>query len=546
MVSARPVLDPRVFDGAAAAVALVVGPEHRLIYTNTVFTRLFGVRRLGLPAVEAFPDPDGGRFLGVLDDVRASGRGRQVDGARDPGPQEPGQARHFVYSCSPAVTARGPGVLVVAMDTTEATQALQRYEALASAVSQTVWLMRPDGTMREILPGWERLTGTPWRPRADSGWSEVIHPRDIADVGRAWEAAAGADPPEVFEYTFRVRTAGDGFRHMFSRAVPILREGRVMEWISATADVEEAWRAGLRERLLTSIAADTVIGSSTALNRAFQAVAGTVVPRLVDACLILTLAQPQWPLAEPEAPTEGRAATRIATAVRPGLPLPPPLEGHALPLSPAMRQALDRREPQTMTFPAGAVPPYLVPDATARWLSAIDATSLTLLPLIVADAVYGYAVTITCDNTPPPGNADVELLDEILHHAQQPVRTLLDHQQTRRTALDLQRAHLTTPPRIPGAQLAACYQPASTTTGIGGDWYDAFTLPGDTLLLYTDGLIETPTTSLADGQERLAREGSRRRRLPLTDLLDHLQQLSDHRDDTALIAFRVGVAPPPG
>lgn len=38
--------------------------------------------------------------------------------------------------------------------------------------------------------------------------------------------------------------------------------------------------------------------------------------------------------------------------------------------------------------------------------------------------------------------------------------------------------------------------------------------PGDALLLYTDGLIETPTASLTDGQNRLAREAARHQHLP--------------------------------
>ncbi|WP_405015131.1 SpoIIE family protein phosphatase [Kitasatospora sp. NBC_01539] len=683
MVRGEAVPDLRVFDGATAAVALLAGPERRLIYTNAAFARLFGDHRIGWPAAEAFPDPDGRRFPDFLDAVRVSGCERLSEGTYDTQPRGGERARHFVYSCSPVAVGReGTGILVVAMDTTQATDALQRYEALASAVSQTLWLMRPDGTMREILPGWERLTGTPWRSRADSGWSEVIHPRDLANVGEAWRAAAEADPPEVFECTFRTRTTS-GYRHMFSRAVPVLHEGRIVEWISATSDVEDTWRARLRESLLTAIAggtdtahgtADTGTGSGpgsgTALSRAFQAVANAIVPELADACLILTLTQPEWPLPEPEAPTEARTATRLATAVRTGLPQPPPLRGRNLPLSPALREALDRRAPQTVTFPAGAVPPHLVPAATAHWLAAVGATSLTLLPLIVADAVYGYAVTVTCGDSPPPGKDDTDLLHEVLHHAQQPIRILLDHQQARRTALDLQRAHLTALPDIPGAELAARYQPSSTTTEIGGDWYDAFTLPdrtlvldigdvaghditaatamgqlrsmlralaytcgptsqpgevlvqldtvadglarapfttavhahltprpdrtwhlawsnaghpppllvpahgptryltgaggdlplcvdtgaprtthhhelhpGDTLLLYTDGLIETPTTSLTDGQDRLARSAAGHRHLPLADLLGRLQELSDHRDDTALVAFRAGTPP---
>ena len=661
-VTPGPVLDPVVFDDVAAAVALLAGPEHRLLYTNAVFTRLFGARRLGLPAVEAFPDPDAGRFLSVLAEVRATGRPLQVTGAREPDAGEPGQARHFAYSCSPVATRRGPGILVIALDTTRATDALHRYEALTSAVSQMVWTVRPDGTMSELVPGWERVTGTPWRSRADEAWFAHIHPRDRDRLRDTWRAAATTRPPQVFECTFRVRTGSGEYRHMFSRAVPIVRGHRVVEWIAATADIEDGWRARLRERLLAKIAD----APRTGLPQAFAAVVDAVVPDLADACLILLLSHDEWPLPA-HVPLEAR---RVATATRPGLPAPPALLGQSLPVSAQLRAGLERRESRTFVFPSdGSVPPDLVPAVTERWLAAAGATSLTLVPLAVDDVVLGYAATATCGDSPLPGPADTELLHEVLHHARRPIRQVLDHQQARRTALGLQRAHLTRPPDVPGADLAAWYQPASSTSEIGGDWYDAFTLPdgslvldigdvaghdltaatamgqlrsmlralaynsgpgagpadvlsrlddvanglaqapfttavhtrltrrpgggwravwsnaghpppllvpargepryltgsgedlplcvdigrgrathrhtlraGDTLLLYTDGLIETPAATLTDGQQRLAEAASRYRHLPLPELLRRLQSLSDHRDDTAMIAFRAGPA----
>ncbi|MFD6247647.1 PP2C family protein-serine/threonine phosphatase [Streptomyces roseolus] len=67
--------------------------------------------------------------------------------------------------------------------------------------------------------------------------------------------------------------------------------------------------------------------------------------------------------------------------------------------------------------------------------------------------------------------------------------------------------------------------------------------PGDTLLLYTDGLIETPSAPIDEGQRRLASEAVLCRRRSLPDLLRVLQGLSDHRDDTAMLAFRVDEAP---
>ncbi|MFD4371893.1 SpoIIE family protein phosphatase [Streptomyces sp. NPDC058486] len=660
-------IDPRMFDGTVAAVAVLAGPEGRLLYTNSAFTRLFGPRRIGLPARAAFPDPDGHRFLAVLDSVRDTGRARQVVGERRTDPGAPGQARHFVYSCSAVTTEQGPGILVLAMDTTAETLTLQRYEALVSALSQMVWVMGADGSMEEIVPGWEQLTGAPWHPRADAGWYARIHPRDREKLSGAWRRAAGGDGggdgrPGVFEATFRVRAEDGSYRHLTTRSVPVLRDGSISEWVAATADVEDAWGTQLRERLLGQVAA--VSGAS--LPEAFAEVVKVVVPELTDACLILLLSHDEWPLPD----HAGVTARRIASATRPGLPAPPALRGQRVAVTAAVREVLDRREPVTFRLEPGTrVPPGLIPTVSERWLHASGATSLTLIPLIVEDLVLGYAATSSNGDTPLPGPAETELLREVLHHAQRPIRKVLDLQRARRTALGLQRAHLTEPPSVRGGTLAARYQPASSSGEIGGDWYDAFTLPdgtlvldigdvaghdltaatamgqmrsmlralayaggpdatpdavldrldqvsaglgtaplatalhaalrrradgawrltwsnaghppplvvpahgdarflpgaadpplcvasdllrtththvllpGDTLLLYTDGLIETPSAAIDEGQRRLAAEATLCRRRSLPDLLRLLQGLSDHRDDTAMLAFRVDEEP---
>lgn len=657
-MSGVPGLDPEVFDDTVAAVAVVVGAEGRLLYTNAAFTRMFGARTLGLPAREAFPDPDSGRFLSVLDDVRATGLARQVNGAREPDEGMPWQVPHFVYSCSPVITAEGEGILVVAMDTTTETRALQRYQALVSAVSQMVWVMHADGAMEEIVPGWGQLTGVEWHPRADSGWYDHVHPRDREKLGRAWSTAATQGAEGVFECVFRLRAADASYRHVSARAVPVLRDGRVVEWIGATADVEDTWRAQLRERLLAKVA--VVTGAS--LDEAFGEVVKVVVPELADACLVLLLSHDEWPLPEHARVT----ARRVASVTRPGLPAPPALLGQTVEITRTVREVLEKRTPRTFIIPAdGMIPPDVVPAVTERWLVASGATSVTLVPLVVDGAVLGYAATSTNGDSPAPGATEAELLREVLHHAQQPIRKVLDLQQARRTALGLQRAQLTRPPAVPGASVAACYQPASSANEIGGDWYDVFTLPdgtlvldvgdvaghdltaatamtqmrsmlralayscgsdaaparvlaqfdevaegldaapfatavhthlrrrgdgrwqmtwsnaghpppllipahgdpfylsgaeedlplcvdpgiprtshprvleaGDTLLLYTDGLVESPEVTLADGQSRLAGEAARLRHTTLPDLLNGLLKLSDHRDDTAMIAFR--------
>ncbi|NEB80036.1 SpoIIE family protein phosphatase [Streptomyces sp. SID14478] len=651
-------LDPKLFDETIAAVALFAGAEHRLLYTNAALKRMLGARTLGLPAAQAFPEKDAEEFLTVLDDVRATGRARQLNDSREPDPGAFGQAKYFVYSCTPVTTPQGDGALVVLMDTTAETRALQRYEALVSAVSQMVWVLRADGTMDEIVAGWQDLTGTPWPGRTGEDLFARIHPRDREMLSRAWHDALGSDDPEMVAATFRIRTPDGAYRHVSTRAVPVVSGGRIDEWIAATADVEAGWGAQLRERLLAAVGA--VSGGT--LDEAFAAVVDVIVPELADACLILLLSHEEWPLPENARVT----ARRVASRTRPGLLPPPALRGQRVALSDTVRDVLEKGVPRTFYLPDGGAPPAeLVPTVTEEWLAATDATSLTLIPLVVDDLVLGYAATSTNGDTPVPAANDVALLREVLHHAQRPIRKVLDLQQARRTALALQRAHLTRPPEVPGASLAAVYRPASSAGEIGGDWYDAFlqpdgTLvldigdvaghdlaaatamgqlrsmlralawnkgpeclpasvlsllddvaeglhvapfttavhshlrrladghwqltwsnaghpppllvpvhdaprfltgagedlplsvdprvartththllgPGDTVVLYTDGLIETPTAALDEGQARLVREAARHRGTDLPELLRHLNELSDCRDDTAMIAFR--------
>ncbi|KOX36378.1 hypothetical protein ADL06_05090 [Streptomyces sp. NRRL F-6491] len=548
--------------------------------------------------------------------------------------------------------------MVVTLETTAETRALQRFEALVTAVSQMVWVVRANGGVEEIVPGWEKLTGAPLPRHEGEGMYAYVHPRDRQALVDAWHGARARRPPEIYQNTFRLRTADGSYRHMAMRCVPIVRDGRAEEWIAATVDVEDTWGAELREHLLARVAQ----ASGGGLDTAFAVVVESVVPELADACVILLLSHEEWPLPEHATVT----ARRVASATRAGLPPAPSRMGQSVTVTAVMREVLESREPRTFRLsPDGRVPPDLVPEVTERWLTASGATSMTLIPLVVDDIVLGYATTSTSGDTPVPEPADVELLREILHHAQRPIRKVLDLQQARRTALGLQRAQLTRPPAVPGASLAARYQPASPANEIGGDWYDVITLPdgtlvldigdvaghdlgaatvmgqmrsmlralawnkgpdctpaavlamlddaaegldvgsfttvvhthlrrrpdgtwrmtwsnaghpppllipargeprfldgsgedpplcvapafprtththglapGDTLLQYTDGLIETPGTSLDAGQRCLLRAAALHRDEPLPDLLRLLQDLSDHRDDTAMIAFR--------
>lgn len=64
---------------------------------------------------------------------------------------------------------------------------------------------------------------------------------------------------------------------------------------------------------------------------------------------------------------------------------------------------------------------------------------------------------------------------------------------------------------------------------------------GDTLLLYTDGLVEVAGTDISDGLQRLADQANLARNpdIPLTELVNALLPLPHERaDDVAILAFR--------
>ncbi len=403
----------RLFDETVAAVALFAGAEHRLVYQNEACARLLGARPVGLPAREAFPEPDAGEFLTVLDEVVASGRPRQLPEAREPDPGAPEQARYFVYSCTPVTMAEGRGAMVVALDTTAETMALERYEAVVTAVSQMVWVLRADGSAQELVPGWQQLTGSPWRDRMDEQWGAHIHPHDRARLRHEWHAALAKEFPGLFETTFRVRASDGSYRHMSTRCVPILRNGHAEEWIAATDDVQDTWSATLRERLLAEIAQV----SGEGLDESFAAVAKAIVPELADACVIMLLDHEEWPPPE-HVPVTAR---RAASATRHGLPTRPPLQDQTVVISGTVRDVLARRAPCTFNLSAGkGVPPGIVPAVTEQWLRSADATSLTLYPLVAEDVDLGYAATSANGDSPAPGPADTTLIQGIFRASERP------------------------------------------------------------------------------------------------------------------------------
>lgn len=68
--------------------------------------------------------------------------------------------------------------------------------------------------------------------------------------------------------------------------------------------------------------------------------------------------------------------------------------------------------------------------------------------------------------------------------------------------------------------------------------------PGDTVVLYSDGLVERPGATISDGIHRLRRAAAHAARFDVDELVDHLLELAGPRyllrDDAAVLACRFG------
>jgi serine phosphatase RsbU (regulator of sigma subunit) len=140
----------------------------------------------------------------------------------------------------------------------------------------------------------------------------------------------------------------------------------------------------------------------------------------------------------------------------------------------------------TGVCPAGDPPSPL--DAR-QWELArrLGAASAVVAPLRAQREVFGALTMVRTEAGNPFTREDVPLISELVRAVALGVDNARLHQYARSNAEHLQRALLPELPRPEHLELTARYVPSSTTAEVGGDWYDAFTLPdGDITLVIGD------------------------------------------------------------
>ncbi|MGA4960110.1 SpoIIE family protein phosphatase [Streptomyces lavendulocolor] len=117
----------------------------------------------------------------------------------------------------------------------------------------------------------------------------------------------------------------------------------------------------------------------------------------------------------------------------------------------------------------------------------LGAGSTIMAPLRARREVLGALIVVRTDHDDPFTEQDALLVADLVKGIALSVDNARLHQHTRTAAERLQRSLLPRLPHIPSMEITARYAPSSTTAQVGGDWFDAFTLPGgDTALVIGD------------------------------------------------------------
>ena len=128
-------------------------------------------------------------------------------------------------------------------------QSEARFRAAVEAVEGVLWTNDAEGRMTGEQPGWSDLTGQDFESYHDHGWTDAIHPDDVAPTVERWTEAVAVGRTFVHEH--RLKRASDGAWRNFSiRAIPTFGEdGRIREWVGVHTDITEQKRSevALRE-----------------------------------------------------------------------------------------------------------------------------------------------------------------------------------------------------------------------------------------------------------------------------------------------------------
>ncbi len=557
------------------------GTDLRFRRINRCLARLFGrsgADHLGLLPSETWPEPVATRAEAAIRHVLTEDQpllepdqlitvpgSTAANGAAPQRRAEPGasggnggpaappadpQARHWAFSWFPSHDPDGEvtGVALIAVDVTDrrnseeaVRRSEERYRSLVQAGAQVVWVTTPTGQIAEDSPEWRWITGQTLEEYLGNGWLDAIHPEDRERVERDWRDCVAAG--KVFDTRYRVRTKAGSYRHYDVRAVPIERDGKIIEWVGASTDVTAQREAEeMRGRLTEQLSAAAL--RTARLQQATSMLAEALtVEQVVE--VITEVGRSAIGADRSAVALLDTERLQVKTINPGGLPDGPGAPSGDIPLD----------TPSVITMAISSRRPVLLenPDALRRQFEGLAGVDLFLshsderawvgMPLLAAGATLG-ALRFSFSRPRKITDEERVFLEALAGQCALAVERASLFEREHTTAETLQRSLLPDQlPIVPGIILDARYLPVTRNMEIGGDWYDAFRLPDGRLAVAAGDVMGKGLTAAAG----MGRVRNALRALALTDPrpaavltgLDRLFTATELEEQVTTVAYLV-------
>jgi PAS domain S-box-containing protein len=419
----------------------------------------------------------------------------------------------------------------------------ERYRSLVQGGAQVVWVAAPDGEMKEDSPEWRWITGQSAEDYLGRGWLDAVHPEDRERVERDWRQSVRTG--KVFDDRYRIRTKSGSYRHFDVRAVPIERDGKIVEWVGASTDVTSQREAEeMRGRLTEQLSAAAL--RTARLQQATSMLAEALtVEQVVE--VITEVGQTAIGALRSAVALLDTDGARLRVVNDDGMPSAPDSAGGPLTLEApsVMTKAIASRRPVLVEDPEdlrrqfeGELDIY-----PAKLAATSDERSWVGLPLLAAGAPLG-ALRFSFGRPRKITEEERVFLEALAGQCALAVERAGLYEREHTTAETLQRSLLPDRlPSVPGLVLTARYLPVALNMEIGGDWYDAFRLPDQRLAVAVGDVMGKGLTAAAG----MGRVRNALRALALTDPrpaavlggLDRLFSATEEEEQVTTVAYLV-------
>jgi PAS domain S-box-containing protein len=523
----------------------LVGTELRFQWVNAALARIFGIPEADhadkLPS-EVWPEELAARAEAAVRKVLADG-----SPVSEPGYPGGHTASWFIVS-EPDGPVSAVGLVLLSEGGGPAAEegirrSEERYRSLVQGGAQVVWVAGPDGAIKEDSTEWRWITGQSAEDFAGYGWLDTLHPEDRERVERDWRECVRTG--KVFDDRYRIRTKAGSYRHYDVRAVPIERDGKIVEWVGASTDVTSQREAEeMRGRLTEQLSAAAL--RTARLQQATSMLAEALTVEQVVEVITEVGRTAIGALHSAVALLESDGA-RLRVVNPDGMPTSPDSAGLPLTLqSPSvLTKAIATRRPVLVEDPEDLRRQLegeleIDPAAVAQ---TSDERSWVGLPLFAAGAPLG-ALRFSFGRPRKITEEERVFLEALAGQCGLALERAGLYEREHTTAETLQRSLLPDQlPRVPGLILTATYLPVTRNMEIGGDWYDAFRLADQRLAVAVGDVMGKGLTAAAG----MGRVRNALRALALTDGrpaavlggLDRLFSATEAEEQVTTVAYLV-------